>query len=62
MNFDEYKKKFLQWVEDLNTRINQFVADAKVYFSQLNDYEKYGWIAEGTGFVVFIVGIVLLIL
>jgi hypothetical protein len=30
------------------------------YFAQLNQEEKYGWAAEGVGFVVIVVGIVFL--
>jgi hypothetical protein len=34
--------------------------DISTYFAQLNDYEKYAWIASAIGFLLVIVGIVLL--
>ena len=41
-------------------QVNLFLQQAQVYFGQLNEYEKYGWVAEGIGLLLVIVGIVLL--
>jgi len=51
----DFKSQLDEW----NRQLNEFVEKTKVYFSQLNDYEKYAWVGESVGFVVFIVGIVL---
>ncbi len=50
---------FQEQLEELKQKLQNWIDDVKVYFSQLNDYEKYAWAAEGTGFILIIVGIVL---
>lgn len=47
-------------IAELKLQFNDFVNAANIYFSQLNDYEKYAWIAEAVGFCVIIAGIVML--
>lgn len=41
-------------------QVNVWLQQAQVYFQQLNNYEKYGWIAEILGFGLVITGIILL--
>ena len=50
---------FQNQLQDFQTKLNAFVDKAKEYFMQLNDYEKYGWIAEAIGLLLIIVGLVL---
>jgi hypothetical protein len=50
---------FQEQLDELNQKIEAWFNDVKEYFLQLNEYEKYGWAAEGTGFILIIVGIVL---
>lgn len=49
-------------LDRFNGKLNEWLSDMKVYFSQLNEQEMYGWIGEGVGFIVLIVGLVLLAL
>jgi len=51
---------FQQLNQQVNDAVNRFIQAATLYFSNLNQMEIYGWSAFGIGFVVFIVGIVLL--
>jgi hypothetical protein len=41
---------------DLQTTMNE----VNVYFGQLNDYEKYAWVVGVLGFILVIMGIILL--
>lgn len=50
MSFDDFKDGLQAWLDN-----------AKDYFSDLSNEEKYGWVAECAGVVLFIAGIVLLI-
>jgi hypothetical protein len=40
--------------------LNEMSAEINEYFSQLNDEEKYAWLAEIFGFILVVVGIVLI--
>lgn len=53
---------FSGMLEDFNEQLRQFNDWAQSYFSDLDKEEKYGWIGEGTGAVMLLVGLVLLIL
>lgn len=53
---------FQEQLNELNQKLKAWFENVKVYFSQLNDYEKYAWIAEGTGFVLILVGVVLFLI
>jgi hypothetical protein len=46
----------------MNQQLSDLLAGANAYFAQLSDYEKYGWIAEVAGFLLFITGVVLFFL
>ncbi len=48
--------------ERLNGSLGGLMAEVKEYFSDLNEREKYAWVGEGIGFVLFLSGIVLLVL
>ena len=48
--------------ERMRDAIEEFVDRTGSYFRQLDEQERYGWVAEGGGFLTFIVGIVLWIL
>ncbi|MBR9700524.1 hypothetical protein GOV11_01525 [Candidatus Woesearchaeota archaeon] len=62
MDFDEIKQQAQEKWEDFARKMNEWQDQAKEYFSQLNQNEIYGWVGEGVGFVIFIVGIILLML
>jgi hypothetical protein len=49
-------------LDDLNAQMQDVLEQIKGYFSDLDDQERYGWLAEGIGFVLVIVGVVLLFL
>jgi hypothetical protein len=51
---------FQAQLNDWNAQLNEFFQLVQRYFKQLNEYETYGWIAEGVGLLLIIVGIVLL--
>ncbi len=53
---------FQEKLNEVNDLINEWLEITKEYFGQLNDMEKYGWAAEGTGFLIFLVGFILLII
>lgn len=45
----------------MNEQLQAFSQEAKAYFEQLNQHEQYGWLAEGVGFVLFLVGMIMLV-
>jgi hypothetical protein len=47
---------------NVNEQLTVWLQTANDYFQQLTDYEKYGWIAEALGFILLVVGVVLLLL
>ena len=49
-------------LSEAQAQISEWMDHAKEYFSQLNQQEQYGWMGEGTGFLLVIIGVVLLIL
>ena len=51
-----------QEVAALNAAIEEFADRARIYFAQIDDQERYGWIAEGVGAALALTGIVLWIL
>jgi hypothetical protein len=53
---------FQDSIDNLNGAIADMTARVKAYFSQIDEQERYGWMAEGTGAVLAITGLVLLML
>ena len=46
---------------ELKYQLDEWLDQAKDYFSHLTREEQYGWVGEGAGVALFITGIVLLI-
>ncbi len=42
-------------------QIQGWTDDAKDYFAQLSPQERYGWVAEGAGAVLLLLGLALLV-
>lgn len=51
---------FQQLNQQLNEALNRWWNATIDYFSNLNQMEMYGWGAFGFGFILFIVGLILL--
>lgn len=44
----------------LNNTINRWYAATREYFLALNQNELYGWVGEGVGFILLVLGLILL--
>jgi hypothetical protein len=47
-------------VSDISAQLQEWTDQANRYFGQLNEPEKYGWIAVGVGFLLVVVGGILI--
>ena len=41
--------------------VEEFIHDVKAYFDQLTREETYGWLAESLGFILVLVGAILVL-
>lgn len=46
--------------QQMNEALNRWLQEVTAYFSNLSQVEMYGWGAFGCGFVLFVVGLILL--
>ncbi len=49
-------------IDGLNRAVADMTSRVQAYFSQIDEQERYGWMAEGAGALLAITGVVLLIL
>jgi hypothetical protein len=47
-----------QFIAQINTAVNKFIAKAKAYFQSLTQYELYAWIGVGVGFVMVMISLI----
>ena len=49
---------FKQIINQINTKINEFIQKTQVYFKSLTQYELYAWIAMGVGFIMVLIALI----
>ena len=47
-----------QMVNQMNTKINEFIQKTQIYFKSLTQYELYAWIALGIGFILVLIALI----
>jgi len=46
--------------QELKQQFNDFLQQAKIYFTTLSRNEQYGWVGVGVGVILLIVGLIML--